>query len=144
MQNKHLKFYVSLLLIMVGIPAFASNPDSVLLIPTNTIDEKLLYKADSTTLQTQHQRCERIMYKISELHNWIVDLNFLSPGVERNIQTKVKEISEDLDDVEIQIGTVTSTDKVITQSVRDMKAYINDERNKLNKCTKLLKKKKRK
>ncbi len=96
---------------------------------------------DAYTLEAQQRRCERIIYQISDLHNRIVDLNFVSPGAERSMQNKIEEIRAELNDAMSQTKTVTTT--VLAKPTKEIRAYILDFLKKVDKCEAMLKKKRK-
>lgn len=103
--------------------------------------ENVKHYIDAYTLEEQQHRCERIIYQISDLHNRIVDLNFVSPGAERSMQNKIEEIRAELNDAMSRTKTVTTP--VLAKPTKEIRAYIQDFLRKVDKCESMLKKKKR-
>lgn len=104
---------------------------------------------DSTSL-SRHDLDEAILKNVySELldvdkqirltHNMLVDLNFMSPGVERKIKTKIDELNSRLDNVSTQLDSIT--DKSMKTKAKPYKVTLKDCRQKLAKCLGMLKKK---
>lgn len=104
---------------------------------------------DSTSL-SRHDLDEAILKNVySELldvdkqirltHNMLVDLNFMSPGVERKIQMKLDELNGRLDNVSTQLDSIT--DKSMKTKAKPYKVTLKDCRQKLAKCLGMLKKK---
>lgn len=104
---------------------------------------------DSTSL-SRHDLDEAILKNVySELldvdkqirltHNMLVDLNFMSPGVERKIQMKLDELNGRLDNVSTQLDSIT--DKSMKTKAKPYKVTLKDCRQKLAKCSGMLKKK---
>lgn len=104
---------------------------------------------DSTSL-SRHDLDEAILKNVySELldvdkhirltHNMLVDLNFMSPGVERKIKTKIDELNSRLDNVSTQLDSIT--DKSMKTKAKPYKVTLKDCRQKLAKCSGMLKKK---
>lgn len=104
---------------------------------------------DSTSL-SRHDLDEAILKNVySELldvdkqirltHNMLVDLNFMSPGVERKIQMKLDELNGRLDNVTTQLDSIT--DKSMKTKAKPYKVTLKDCRQKLAKCSGMLKKK---
>ncbi len=96
---------------------------------------------EDETISFQIKRSESIMYKLSDLHNWIVDLNFMSSNIERTMRNKIDGISGELDDMTAQLNAITNRKKTLRYKVA--KDQIDEERQMLNKCENLLKKKKK-
>lgn len=104
---------------------------------------------DSTSL-SRHDLDEAILKNVySELldvdkqirltHNMLVDLNFMSPGVERKIQMKLDELNGRLDKASAELDSIT--DKKVRAESKPYKVTVKDCRQKLAKCLGMLKKK---
>ncbi len=104
---------------------------------------------DSTSL-SRHDLDEAILKNVySELldvdkqirltHNMLVDLNYMSPGVERKIKTKIDVLNSRLDNVSTQLDSIT--DKSMKTKAKPYKVTLKDCRQKLAKCSGMLKKK---
>jgi paraquat-inducible protein B len=104
---------------------------------------------DSTSL-SRHDLDEAILKNVySELldvdkqirltHNMLVDLNFMSPGVERKIQMKLDELNGRLDKASAELDSIT--DKSMKTKAKPYKVTLKDCRQKLSKCSGMLKKK---
>lgn len=104
---------------------------------------------DSTSL-SRHDLDEAILKNVySELldvdkqirltHNMLVDLNFMSPGVERKIKTKIDELNGRLDKASAELDSIT--DKSMKTKAKPYKVTFKDCRQKLAKCSGMLKKK---
>lgn len=96
---------------------------------------------DAYTLEAQQNKYERIIYQISDLHNRIVDLNFVSPGAERSMQNKIVELRTELNDAVAQTNSVTTS--ALAKPAREIRTYLQDLLRKVDKCESMLKKKKR-
>lgn len=107
---------------------------------------------DSTSL-SRHDLDEAILKNVySELldvdkqirltHNMLVDLNFMSPGVERKIQMKLDELNGRLDNVSTQLDSIT--DKSMKTKAKPYKVTVKDCKQKISKCYGMLKKKSKK
>ena len=96
---------------------------------------------DAHTLDEQQNKCERIIYQISDLHNRIVDLNFVSPGAERSMQHKIGELRTELNDAVARTNSVTTS--ALAKPAKEIRSYLQDLLRKVDKCETLLKKKKK-
>lgn len=96
---------------------------------------------DAHTLDEQQNKCERIIYQISDLHNRIVDLNFVSPGAERSMQKKIEELRAELNDAVARTNSVTTS--ALAKPAKEIRSYLQDLLRKVDKCETLLKKKKK-
>ena len=116
---------------------------------TITETDSVKITQDSTSL-SRHDLDEAILKNVySELldvdkqirltHNMLVDLNFMSPGVERKIQMKLDELNGRLDNVSTQLDSIT--DKSMKTKAKPYKVTLKDCRQKLAKCSGMLKKK---
>lgn len=116
---------------------------------TITETDSVKITQDSTSL-SRHNLDEAILKNVySELldvdkqirltHNMLVDLNFMSPGVERKIQMKLDELNGRLDNVSTQLDSIT--DKSMKTKAKPYKVTLKDCRQKLAKCSGMLKKK---
>ena len=99
------------------------------------------HSIDAYTLEEQQHRCEQIIYQISDLHNRIVDLNFVSPGAERSMQKKIGELKAELNDILSRTNSVTTP--VLAKPARQISSYVQDLIRKVDKCETMLKKKKK-
>ena len=95
------------------------------------LDEAILKNVYSELLDVDKQ--------IRLTHNMLVDLNFMSPGVERKIQMKLDELNSRLDNVSTQLDSIT--DKSMKTKAKPYKVTLKDCRQKLAKCYGMLKKK---
>ena len=103
--------------------------------------ENVKHYIDACTLEEQQRRCERIIYQISDLHNRIVDLNFVSPGAERSMQNKIGELKAELNDILSRTNSVTTP--VLAKPARQISSYVQNLIRKVDKCGTMLKKKKK-
>lgn len=104
---------------------------------------KLKHNIDVVMLESLWSRCERLVYQISDLHNSLVDLTFVSPGVERSLQNKINMFRNELDDALEQLKGVDSADKDNSKIARETRSYILSLIKRTEKCDAMLKKKKR-
>ena len=95
------------------------------------IDEAILKNVYSELLDVDKQ--------IRLTHNMLVDLNFMSPGVERKIKTKIDELNGRLDKASAELDSIT--DKEVKAESKPYKVTLKDCRQKLAKCSGMLKKK---
>ena len=100
-------------------------------ISQHDIDEAILKDMYSELLDVEKQ--------IRATHNWLVDLNYMSPGVERKIKEKLDELNARLDKVSTQLDSIT--DKSMKTKAKPYKVTLKDCRQKLAKCSGMLKKK---
>ncbi|MBO4735741.1 MAG: hypothetical protein J5614_05025 [Paludibacteraceae bacterium] len=77
--------------------------------------------------------------QIRTTHNWLVDLNYISPGVERKIKEKLDELNGRLDNVSTQLDSIT--DKSMKTKAKPYKVTVKNCRQKISKCYGMLKKK---
>jgi paraquat-inducible protein B len=95
------------------------------------IDDAILKDVYSELLDVEKQ--------IRATHNWLVDLNYISPGVERKIKEKLDDLNARLDNVSTQLDSIT--DKSMKTKAKPYKVTLKDCRQKLAKCSGMLKKK---
>lgn len=95
------------------------------------IDEAILKDMYSELLDVEKQ--------IRTTHNWLVDLNYISPGVERKIKEKLDELNARLDKTSIQLDSIT--DKDVKAKIKPYKVTVKDCKQKISKCYGMLKKK---
>ena len=95
------------------------------------IDEAILKNVYSELLDVDKQ--------IRLTHNMLVDLNFMSPGVERKIKTKIDELNGRLDKASAELDSIT--DKEVKAESKPYKVTVKDCRQKISKCSGMLKKK---
>jgi hypothetical protein len=116
---------------------------------TITETDSVKITQDSTSL-SRHDLDEAILKNVySELldvdkqirltHNMLVDLNFMSPGVERKIQMKLDELNGRLDKASAELDSIT--DKKVKAESKPYKVTVKDCRQKISKCSGMLKKK---
>lgn len=95
------------------------------------IDDAILKDVYSELLDVEKQ--------IRATHNWLVDLNYISPGVERKIKEKLDELNARLDKTSIQLDSIT--DKDVKAEIKPYKVTVKDCKQKISKCYGMLKKK---
>lgn len=95
------------------------------------LDEAILKNVYSELLDVDKQ--------IRLTHNMLVDLNFMSPGVERKIKTKIDELNGRLDKASAELDSIT--DKEVKAESKPYKVTVKDCRQKISKCSGMLKKK---
>lgn len=100
-------------------------------ISQHDIDEAILKDMYSELLDVEKQ--------IRATHNWLVDLNYISPGVERKIKEKLDELNARLDKTSIQLDSIT--DKDVKAEIKPYKVTVKDCKQKISKCYGMLKKK---
>lgn len=100
-------------------------------ISQHDIDEAILKDVYSELLDVEKQ--------IRTTHNWLVDLNYISPGVERKIKEKLDELNARLDKTSIQLDSIT--DKDVKAEIKPYKVTVKDCKQKISKCYGMLKKK---
>lgn len=98
------------------------------------IDEAILKNVYSELLDVDKQ--------IRLTHNMLVDLNFMSPGVERKIQMKLDELNGRLDKASAELDSIT--DKEVKAESKPYKVTVKDCKQKISKCYGMLKKKSKK
>lgn len=94
---------------------------------------------DGAILKNVYSELIDVDKQIRLTHNMLVDLNFMSPGVERKIKTKIDELNSRLDNVSTQLDSIT--DKSMKTKAKPYKVTLKDCRQKLAKCSGMLKKK---
>lgn len=138
-----MKCYIIIFALLICFALICSGQETI----TETDSVKITQ--DSTSL-SRHDLDEAILKNVySELldvdkqirltHNMLVDLNFMSPGVERKIQMKLDELNGRLDNVSTQLDSIT--DKSMKTKAKPYKVTLKDCRQKLAKCSGMLKKK---
>lgn len=75
-------------------------------------------------------------------HNMLVDLNYMSPGVERKVTQQLDELNGRLDKANTQLDSITNKD--VMAETKPYKVTVKDCRQKIKKCFSLLKKKSKK
>lgn len=95
------------------------------------IDDAILKDVYSELLDVEKQ--------IRATHNWLVDLNYISPGVERKIKEKLDDLNARLDKTSIQLDSIT--DKDVRAKIKPYKVTVKDCKQKISKCYGMLKKK---
>lgn len=75
-------------------------------------------------------------------HNMLVDLNYMSPGVERKVTQQLDGLNSRLDNASKQLDSVI--DKDVKAETKPYKVTVKDCRQKIKKCFSLLKKKSKK
>ena len=95
------------------------------------IDDAILKDVYSELLDVEKQ--------IRATHNWLVDLNYISPGVERKIKEKLDDLNARLDKTSIQLDSIT--DKDVKAKIKPYKVTVKDCKQKISKCYGMLKKK---
>lgn len=130
------KIILSIILISITkIPCFAQSEQE------NTTQE-----ADESVQQfeVQKNRCLSLSYRISNIHNRLVDLNFINPSIERSLQDSINHLDSELDDAKIQFEKIEAKDRLMKTSIKNAKANISYYKKNLKKCESLLQKKKKK
>lgn len=94
---------------------------------------------DDAILKDMYSELLDVEKQIRTTHNWLVDLNYISPGVERKIKEKLDELNARLDKTSIQLDSIT--DKSMKPKAKPYKVTLKDCRQKLAKCSGMLKKK---
>ena len=95
------------------------------------IDDAILKDVYSELLDVEKQ--------IRATHNWLVDLNYISTGVERKIKEKLDDLNARLDKTLIQLDSIT--DKDVKAEIKPYKVTVKDCKQKISKCYGMLKKK---
>lgn len=75
-------------------------------------------------------------------HNMLVDLNYMSPGVERKVSQQLNDLNGRLDKVTNQLDSII--DKDVKAESKPYRVTVKDCRQKIKKCFSLLKKKSKK
>lgn len=97
---------------------------------------------DTDLLDKLYAEMQDINAQIKDTHNWLVDLNFMSPGVERKIQLKIDGLNDRLDKASSQLDSITDKDAKVR--AKPYRVSVKDCKQMLSKCSSLLKKKARK
>lgn len=94
---------------------------------------------DVAILKDMYSELLDVEKQIRATHNWLVDLNYISPGVERKIKEKLDELNARLDKTSIQLDSIT--DKDVKAKIKPYKVTVKDCKQKISKCYGMLKKK---
>lgn len=94
---------------------------------------------DDAILKDMYSELLDVEKQIRTTHNWLVDLNYISPGVERKIKEKLDELNARLDKTLIQLDSIT--DKNVKAEIKPYKVTVKDCKQKISKCYGMLKKK---
>lgn len=94
---------------------------------------------DDAILKDMYSELLDVEKQIRATHNWLVDLNYISPGVERKIKEKLDELNARLDKTSIQLDSIT--DKDVKAEIKPYKVTVKDCKQKISKCYGMLKKK---
>jgi hypothetical protein len=94
---------------------------------------------DGAILKDMYSELLDVEKQIRATHNWLVDLNYISPGVERKIKEKLDELNARLDKTSIQLDSIT--DKDVKAKIKPYKVTVKDCKQKISKCYGMLKKK---
>lgn len=94
---------------------------------------------DDAILKDMYSELLDVEKQIRTTHNWLVDLNYISPGVERKIKEKLDELNARLDKTSIQLDSIT--DKDVKAKIKPYKVTVKDCKQKISKCSGMLKKK---
>ena len=94
---------------------------------------------DDAILKDMYSELLDVEKQIRTTHNWLVDLNYISPGVERKIKEKLDELNGRLDNVSTQLDSIT--DKSMKTKAKPYKVTVKNCRQKISKCYGMLKKK---
>ena len=94
---------------------------------------------DDAILKDMYSELLDVEKQIRTTHNWLVDLNYMSPGVERKIKDKLDELNARLDKVSTQLDSIT--DKKVKAETKPYKVTVKDCKQKISKCYGMLKKK---
>ena len=97
------------------------------------------YDIDVAILKDMYSELLDVEKQIRTTHNWLVDLNYISPGVERKIKEKLDELNARLDKTSIQLDSIT--DKNVKAKIKPYKVTVKDCKQKISKCYGMLKKK---
>lgn len=100
------------------------------------------YNMNCDKLNEQGQRITDVSKRLSEAHNWLVDINYLNPSTERTIQETLDKVAADLDDIAVQLQKVDTKDKQLLQSKRTYQSHVGLNKKRHAQCVALLKKKK--
>ena len=94
---------------------------------------------DDAILKDMYSELLDVEKQIRTTHNWLVDLNYISPGVERKIKEKLDDLNARLDKTSIQLDSIT--DKDVKAKIKPYKVTVKDCKQKISKCYGMLKKK---
>lgn len=94
---------------------------------------------DDAILKDMYSELLDVEKQIRATHNWLVDLNYISPGVERKIKEKLDELNARLDKTSSQLDSIT--DKDVKAKIKPYKVTVKDCKQKISKCYGMLKKK---
>ena len=94
---------------------------------------------DDAILKDMYSELLDVEKQIRATHNWLVDLNYISPGVERKIKDKLDDLNARLDKTSIQLDSIT--DKDVKAKIKPYKVTVKDCKQKISKCYGMLKKK---
>lgn len=141
-----MKIQITLILLLSSLTCFGEISNAIADTVATNIDSTVV---DSANVSRQDMEADMLngMYaelldiekQIRSTHNWLVDLNYMSPGVERKIKTKIDELNSRLDNVSTQLDSIT--DKSMKTKAKPYKVTLKDCRQKLAKCSGMLKKK---
>lgn len=132
------------LIILLSIPSLCLAQDSLSVSDGTVADTIQISKHDkeSQMLTNMYSELLDVEKQIRTTHNTLVDLNYMSPGVERKIQQKIDELKGRLDTASSQLDSIT--DKEVKTNAKPYKVTVKDCKQKLNKCAAMLKKKAKK
>ena len=94
---------------------------------------------DDAILKDMYSELLDVEKQIRVTHNWLVDLNYISPGVERKIKDKLDDLNARLDKTSSQLDSIT--DKDVKAKIKPYKVTVKDCKQKISKCYGMLKKK---
>lgn len=97
------------------------------------------YEIETKLLDNLYVELLDIEKQIRLTHNTLVDLNFMSPGVERKIHQTLDGLNERLNHATTQLDSLK--DKDIKAKSKPYKVTVKDCKQKLSKCSAMLKKK---
>lgn len=100
------------------------------------------YDIDKAKLKNMYAELLDIEKQIRLTHNMLVDLNYMSSGVERKVTQQLDGLNGRLDKVTNQLDSVI--DKDVKAETKPYKVTVKDCRQKIKKCFGLLKKKSKK
>lgn len=115
----------------------AEQPDSTII--NVDIPQKYI---EADILKNQYAELLDIEKQIRLTHNMLVDLNYMSPGVERKVTQQLDGLNSRLDSVYDQLESIT--DKGVKAESKPYRVTVKDCRQKIKKCFSLLKKKSKK
>jgi len=141
-----MKFQITLILLLSSLTCFGEISNAIADTVATNIDSTVV---DSANVSRQDMEADMLngMYaelldvekQIRSTHNWLVDLNYMSPGVERKIKEKLDELNARLDKTLIQLDSIT--DKDVKAKIKPYKVTVKDCKQKISKCYGMLKKK---